>query len=803
MEPSVKHKEAFEAQERHGAFYTGGQIQWTKDGKHLLCQCGETVQVLDVEAGRITEILGKNVDEDGAEEHISTFTLSLDDELVVTSHKNNLFRLWKWKDELVLKLWKSVHKGPVARLAFAPENSTLASGGTDGSVRIWNLDHQSCTHNLKGLTGVVSVLKFHPSHKEKIVFAAADNTVIIGWSLNSGQPVLSLKGHFSTVTSLVFVADGDYLISSGRDKVLIFWDLKNEGSIVRTIPTFESIEAMVMLPFGSKLPGIEIEKFAEPSNIHVATAGENGIIRIWQVAKGREVYSQDNSVVNKAAEEGGLAITHLLFNSVGSSLAVVSADHNIIIHELHSFKCVKQFVGFTDEVLDVVFMGKLESHIVVATNSCDIKVYNASNFNCQLVKGHTDIVLSLCVAKTNPFLLASSGKDNTVRLWRMNAEDGVVTAISVGSLHSASVGSVAFSSTTASFLVSVSQDTCLKMWKVPLQCTGSEEVHGSLVVSHTVVAHQKDINGVCVAPNDKLIATASQDKTVKLWSSDSLELLGVLRGHRRGVWSVCFSPVDQVLASASADATIKLWLLEDLSCWKTLEGHDASVLHLEFISRGMQIITSGGDGLMKLWTVKSGECAVSWDAHDGRVWAMAVSKNEKLVVSGGSDSTLVIWKDVTSEKKNEAAKERDLLTEKEQTLANLLQSEKLLSALSLALSLDRPYQVLNIVREIMKKGKGGLEKTVKQLSKTDKEALLKFATTWNCNSKSCYPAQLVISILLDELITIKDDDIAPIVSPSVVEGIIPYTERHFHRLSQLLLDLHLLKLTATQMKITK
>lgn len=61
-----------------------------------------------------------------------------------------------------------------------------------------------------------------------------------------------------------------------------------------------------------------------------------------------------------------------------------------------------------------------------------------------------------------------------------------------------------------------------------------------------VAAHEKDINAVAFSPNDALLATASQDRTVKLWKLPHLVLVQTLRGHKRGVWDVTFSPVDQV-----------------------------------------------------------------------------------------------------------------------------------------------------------------------------------------------------------------------------------------------------------------
>lgn len=70
-----------------------------------------------------------------------------------------------------------------------------------------------------------------------------------------------------------------------------------------------------------------------------------GIIRVWDIINTKTVYTQTNSLISKASEEGGLSITHLMLNEKSKSLAVVSVDHNIVIHHLKSFTCLKQFVG--------------------------------------------------------------------------------------------------------------------------------------------------------------------------------------------------------------------------------------------------------------------------------------------------------------------------------------------------------------------------------------------------------------------------------------------------------------------------
>lgn len=66
-----------------------------------------------------------------------------------------LFFLYQYSARKRVKVWKSIHKGPVAKLAIISNGTMMASGGSDSSIRLWDLVHQSCTHNLVGIQGVV------------------------------------------------------------------------------------------------------------------------------------------------------------------------------------------------------------------------------------------------------------------------------------------------------------------------------------------------------------------------------------------------------------------------------------------------------------------------------------------------------------------------------------------------------------------------------------------------------------------------------------------------------------------------
>ncbi|XP_025152449.1 transducin beta-like protein 3 isoform X2 [Harpegnathos saltator] len=737
-------KEVFEVESKHGAFYTGGDIQWSQCGEYLLCQKGGTVSVLSVDNGSVVS-LGQ-VDASQEEDIINSFILTDDDINVITHHKSGLFKLWDWKDNKLLKLWKSIHKGPVTQLALTNANLLMASGGSDGTVRLWDLSNHACTHNLKGIQGVVSVLKFHPDPDRNILFGTGDDVKIHGWDIINGEEKITLSGHFSKITSLNFHKDGNYLVSSGRDKVLILWDISS-GTTVRVLPVYEGIEGAFIIDTKTPLP--TFSQLCKTSDIYVASAGEKGIIKIWEMRTGRLMYKQENSLVSMAKEEESLSITHLLYNKFCNNFAVISVDHNIIIHSLESFECKKQLVGYADEILDVVYLGANDTHIALATNSCDIKLYDIASMNCQLLCGHTGIVLALATTPANANLLISAAKDKSVRVWLMDKERTKMFCIGHAVRHTAAVGSVAISQESIKFFASVAQDTCLKLWKLSNNLEYSQEL--PLNVSYTVQAHEKDINCVTVSQNDKLIATASQDKTAKLWSAENLQKLGVFHGHRRGVWCARFSPFDQVLLTTSADCTMKLWSLTELNCLKTLEGHESSVLRGEFLSRGMQLITAGGDGLLKLWNIKTSECISTLDQHKSRVWTLAVTKDQKHIISGDNDSLLVIWKDVTEEKREQSAKEKEQRELDEQTLMNLLQSEELHGALLLALKLDKPYKIFKIVEALLKGGNDRLTGTIKSLNSEYKEKLFRCAMTWNTNSRNSHIAQVIINVFMMEI----------------------------------------------------
>lgn len=133
------------------------------------------------------------------------------------------------------------------------------------------------------------------------------------------------------------------------------------------------------------------------------------------------------------------------------------------------------------------------------------------------------------------------------------------------------------------FLFTASQDRTVKMWDLTSLTSTDASAPIKPRSLATLRIHEKDINSLDLAPNDRLLASGSQDKLVKIFDVDfnpagqigasgAIKLLGTCKGHRRGVWTVKFSRTDRVVASGAADMTIRLWSLEDFSCLK-VGGH--------------------------------------------------------------------------------------------------------------------------------------------------------------------------------------------------------------------------------------
>ncbi|MEH2205144.1 MAG: serine/threonine-protein kinase [Nostoc sp.] len=252
------------------------------------------------------------------------------------------------------------------------------------------------------------------------------------------------------------------------------------------------------------------------------------------------------------------------------------------------------------------------------------------------LSGHSQAVKSVAFSPDGQ-ILATASDDKTIKLWQVETLKEICTLLG----HSHAVKSVAFSP-DGQILASGSWDKTIKLWDVN---TGTE--------ISTITGHQLQVNSVAFSPQGQFLASASYDRTIRLWQIESSQrelqnrpcysLLSTLSGHAWAVLTVAFSPDGKILATGSDDNTIKLWEVNTGQLICTLVGHSWSVVAVAFTADGETLLSASCDKTVKLWRVSTAEEIVTLSGHIDSVSAVAVSKVTQLIASGSQDKTIKLW----------------------------------------------------------------------------------------------------------------------------------------------------------------
>ena len=237
--------------------------------------------------------------------------------------------------------------------------------------------------------------------------------------------------------------------------------------------------------------------------------------------------------------------------------------------------------------------------------------------------------------------LATASFDKTAKVWDLSTGRELLTLTG----HSDIVFGVVFSP-DGTRLVTGSYDGTAKVWDISTAPNTGLEASAAAVTGQelfTLSGHNEGINGVVFSPDGTRIATASLDRTAKVWDSSTGQELFTLVGHQHQVWNVNFSPDGTRLATASVDGTAKLWDAATGRELLTLTGHTGFVSRVAFSPDGRYLATSSQDRTAKIWDTKSGQEVLTLTGHTSELLYVRFSPDGTHLATNSGDGATKLW----------------------------------------------------------------------------------------------------------------------------------------------------------------